>query len=513
VLSPKAYSTRGHQFDLLRLTRFVEAFAYFSPAHGYSFQVSFLGLFPILMGTNEALKAEAVAALEAGGLFAFAVSERAHGSDLLANEFAVRAGVASGSKCYIGNANAASIISVLAREVEGDAPIGKRAPLVFFALRPGRSPGFQNLRKVRTLGIRAAFVGEFDVRDHPVPEGDVISRHRDSWAAMFGTVDFGKFFLGFAAVGICEHAFAEAIAHVRDRVLYGKPVTAMSHIRDAVAVAFARLVGMKLFAFRALDYVQAAGPGDRRYLLFNAVQKARVSTEGVKVLRLLSECVGAYGFEADTYMESALREGPMIPALEGSTHINLRMAEQFAANYFTDSAPEPLPARPGSLGLGEVSSGENPYWVAARDRNPRTVWFRPFRAAYEPLRAIPNVGLFVQQVEVFARFVAAAGATADLDPARLIAIGRCLSVVAYGQLVAENCSLTGVAAATVSVIFHAMVEDMTAESLGLAALYPPGGSERALLREAVCVPETTVADIEALSAWIAVRYPAEPQGA
>src|SRR5262245_15952051 len=33
LLSPKAYSTRGHQLDLLRLTRFVESFGYFSPAH------------------------------------------------------------------------------------------------------------------------------------------------------------------------------------------------------------------------------------------------------------------------------------------------------------------------------------------------------------------------------------------------------------------------------------------------------------------------------------------------
>src|SRR5688500_8598840 len=90
LIAPAAYSTLGSRFDLLRLTRFLEAFAYFSPAHGYSLHVSFLGLFPILMGGNEALKAEAVRALEAGGLFAFAVSERSHGSDLQGNEFTVR---------------------------------------------------------------------------------------------------------------------------------------------------------------------------------------------------------------------------------------------------------------------------------------------------------------------------------------------------------------------------------------------------------------------------------------
>jgi acyl-CoA dehydrogenase len=120
-----------------------------------------------------------------------------------------------------------------------------------------------------------------------------ISQGREAWEALFGTVDFGKFFLGFGAVGICEHAFAEAIKHMRRRVLYGKPITAMPHIGAATAVAFARLMAMKLYAFRALDYLQACGGDDRRYLLFNAVQKAIVSTEGVKVMGLLSECIGA----------------------------------------------------------------------------------------------------------------------------------------------------------------------------------------------------------------------------
>ena len=71
VLSPKQYSTLGYQFDLLKLTRFLEVFAYFSPAHGYSLQCTFLGFFSILMGDNDALKRQAVAALENGGLFAF----------------------------------------------------------------------------------------------------------------------------------------------------------------------------------------------------------------------------------------------------------------------------------------------------------------------------------------------------------------------------------------------------------------------------------------------------------
>lgn len=518
MLSPQRYSSRGHQLSLLKLTRFLETFAYFSPAHAYSLQVSFLGLFPILMSANEPLKREAIAQLERGGLFAFGVSEKAHGSDLFANEFTVRpAGegegeggwLANGAKYYIGNANAACIISVLAKE--GAAPgkaagTGKRASFVFFALRPPAAPAFQNLRKIRTLGVRAAFVGEFAVKDHPFPEGDVIAQGREAWNAVFATVNLGKFFLGFGAVGICAHAFAEASAHLRSRILYGKPVAEMPHIRDATAVAFARLLAMKLYAYRALDYLQASSKDDRRYLLFNAVQKAKVSTEGVKVLGLLGECIGARGVEAETFFELALRDAPLIPGLEGSTHINFGLAAQFIDTYFAAADREFLV--PKSLLLDQADAVENPYWLDARDRNAKSVGFPDCLRAYEPLQAIPNVRLFVKQVETFRRFVA--GGASALNPAGdaglHIGLGKCLSTVAYAQLVAENCLKVEVAASTVAVMFHGLIEDLSAEALKLAALFPPGSAPRRMLRRIVRVPETSAADLQAVAGLIATQY-------
>jgi acyl-CoA dehydrogenase len=512
LLSPRRYSSLGHSFNFLKLTRFLEVFAYFSPAHAYSLHVSFLGLAPILMSDNEALKREAIAKLEGGGLFAFAVSERAHGSDLLANEFTVKpvgsAGLlADGAKCYIGNANAACIISVLARKGDaGSAGLSKRSPFVFFALRPAEAAAFQNVRKIRTLGIRSAFVGEFDVKSHPLPEGDILSQGREAWNAIFGTIDLGKFFLGFGAIGICEHGFAESIAHMQRRILYGKSVSEMPHIRTATTIAFARLTAMKLYAYRALDYLQAASADDRRYMLFNAVQKAKVSTEGVKVMALLSECIGARGYDAETYFESALRDAALIPGLEGSTHINFGMTTQFLVPYFAEPGCEvPTPA---SVSLHEDGPEENPYWMEARDRNARTVRFAHFLQVYKPLRSIPNVRSFRKQVQAFQGF--ARGSTsvpnANGDIATLIAMGKCFAVIVYAQLVAENCLVAKAASWMVSLIFHGLIEDLSAEALKLSAMFLPGSAQRALLSRVVQVPRTSTAEIVAVSDLIASRY-------
>lgn len=498
LISPKRFSAIGGEFELLRYCRFLELFAYFSPAHGYSLQCTFLGLFPMLMGSSPALKREAIATLEAGGLFSFAVSEKDHGSDLLANEFTVRQigpdrFVANGTKYYIGNSNSATIISILAR-MEGALAGAKRAPLVFLALRPKESKGFHSIRKIHTLGVRAGFVGEFEIKDHEFTAGDLICDGRRAWDAVLGTVTLGKFFLGFGSIGICEHAFEEAAAHLRGRLLYGKRAIDMPHLRLAAAQAYTRLSAMKLYAYRALDYVQAASAADRRYLLFAAVQKAKVSTEGVKVMALLSECIGAKAFEADTYFEMALRDAQLFPSVEGSTHVNLGLAARFIPRYF--SRPHPGLADPRSLVAARAPRGENAYLMEAHTGGLNTVAFGSFQSAYRPLMSVPNVRSFVKQVKAFRLFLWAARSTrvplADVEIA--LALGQCLATIAYAQLIAENAALLAVPRQMVSAIFQLLVCDLTTSALNLASFPQVAGLSRILVRRLVVAPGVRDAD-------------------
>jgi acyl-CoA dehydrogenase len=498
MLSPKQFSSLNSELDLLKLTRFLEVFAYFSPAHGYSFQVTFLGLFSILMGTNSALKQEAIAALEAGGLLAFGVSEKDHGSDLLANEFTLRKTgaelfVANGRKYYIGNANAAAIVSILARmEDERTAGRGRRSLPILFALRPAQAKGFGNVRKIQTLGIRAAFVGEFEVRQHQLPQSDVIAEGRHAWDAVLGTVTLGKFFLGFGSIGICEHAFAETMAHLSQRVLFGKPVVDMPHIASAVAQAWARMTAMKLYAYRTLDYVHSCSADDRRYLLFAAVQKALVSTEGVKVMALLSGCLGAKAFESNTYFEMALRDVQLIPPLEGSTHVNLALIAQFVEEYFTRSDRE-LP-EPESLFAGPAAPGENPYLMEARAGAVNTVEFGHFLNAYRPLMSVPNVRVFARQAKAFSLLVRHCRRGGGMDAAISLAVGHCLATIAYAQLIAENCSRLDMPIQIVATIFHLLVNDMSTSALALASSGHLDLAGRKLIRRMIEIPQTPGAD-------------------
>jgi acyl-CoA dehydrogenase len=362
------------------------------------------------------------------------------------------------------------------------------------------------LRKVRTHGIRGAYIGEFTVAGQVVPSNDVIFEGRAAWEAVFSTVDFGKFFLGFGAIGICERAFAEATNHLSRRVLYGNNVLEMPHIQSMMVCAFARLVAMKLFACRALDYLQVAGPKERRYLLFNAVQKAGVSTEGVKVMDLLSECIGAKGFEADTFFEMALREAPMIPGLEGSTHVNLRLAARFIQSYFGRSPG--VPPMPESVTLSPAGAEENPYWHSRHDRNPKTVQFADCLTAYRPLRSVANVRTFVRQVAAFRRMIGSDAKSDDVagDVALSIAMGRCFATIVYGQLVAENCVMAEIDLMMVAMIFDELVQDLTTEGLRLLQMFPAESLARTMLMKMVRSPRRAAVDVESVFATLNGRY-------
>src|SRR5207244_6512265 len=189
-------------------------------------------------------------------------------------------------------------------------------------------------------------VSQFELNDYPLRPDNVLHTGKDAFYAALNTVNIGKFNLGFASIGICEHAFHEAITHADARILYGRRVTDFPHVRQAFVDAYARLVAMKLFSDRAIDYFREAGPDDRRYLLFNPITKMKVTTEGERVVDLLWDVIAAKGFEKDMVFEMATRDIRALPKLEGTVHVNMALVLKFMANYlFNPGDLEPAPER------------------------------------------------------------------------------------------------------------------------------------------------------------------------
>jgi acyl-CoA dehydrogenase len=275
LLTPEAEGGDDSEkrWDTTRICAFNEITGFYGLAYWYTWQVSILGLGPIWQSENARARARAAELLDEGSIFAFGLSEREHGADIYSTDMLLRPEGegfrASGGKYYIGNGNLAGMVSVFGRRTDIEGPDG----YVFFAV-DSRHSSYELVQNVVNAQM---YVSEFRLEDYPVRPEDVLHTGPAAFEAALNTVNIGKFNLGFASIGICEHAFHEAITHAHNRVLYGKRVTEFPHVRQGFVDAFSRLVAMKLFGERAIDYFRSAGPEDRRYLLYNPISSGTSS--------------------------------------------------------------------------------------------------------------------------------------------------------------------------------------------------------------------------------------------
>src|SRR3954452_12564064 len=231
------------RWDTARICEFNEISAFYGLQYWYTWQVTILGLGPIWQSANAEAKRRAANLLDDGAIFAFGLSEREHGADIYSTDMILTPDGdgfrATGGKYYIGNGNKAGMVSVFGRRADVEGEDG----YVFFAA-DSQHP---NYKLVKNVVNSQNYVSEFRLEDYPVADEDILHTGRAAFDAALNTVNIGKFNLGFASIGICEHAFYEAITHADARVLYGQLVTAFPHVRQAFIDAYARLAAMKLF--------------------------------------------------------------------------------------------------------------------------------------------------------------------------------------------------------------------------------------------------------------------------
>jgi acyl-CoA dehydrogenase len=455
LLTPAAEAGEDleRRWDTTRICAFNEISAFYGLAYWYTWQVSILGLGPIWQSENEAAKRRAAELLSDGAIFAFGLSEKDHGADIYSTDMVLipdgEGFRANGGKYYIGNGNLAGMVSVFGRRADVEGPEG----YVFFAA-DSQHPAY---RLVKNVVNSQSYVSQFELEDYPVRPEDVLHTGPAAFHAALNTVNIGKFNLGFASIGICEHALYEAITHADQRVLYGMHVTDFPHVRQAFTDAYARLVAMKLFGERAIDYMRAAGPEDRRYLLYNPVTKMKVTTEGERVIDLLWDVIAAKGFEKDMYFEMAARDIRALPKLEGTVHVNMALVLKFMANYlFNPAEYEPVPKR-NDPGDDEFLFRQGPA------RGLGKIRFHDWQTAYQGFAHVPNVARFLEQAEGLRTLLTTAPPDEEQqkDLEFLLTLGELFTMIVYGQLVLEEAALRELAEDTVDQIFDVFVRDFS----------------------------------------------------
>ena len=456
LLTPSKYGEKDCRWDTYRNCAFNEILGFYGLPYWYTWQVTILGLGPIWMGGNEAVKVKTAGLLQEGGIFAFGLSEKAHGADLYSSEMALTPlgegrHVADGGKYYIGNANEAALVSTFGKDTETDE-------YVFFVV----DSKHENFELVKNVVSSQNYVAEYALQGYPITDAEILSRGRDAWDSSLNTINVGKYNLGWASIGICTHAFYEAITHASNRILYKKRVTDFPHIRQLFVDAYTRLSAMKLFALRNADYIRAASAEDRRYLLYTPMTKMKVTTQGEEVINLLWDVIAAKGFEKDMYFEMAAQDIRALPKLEGTVHVNMALIIKFMANYFFN--PDEFPE------IGQRNGVEDDSFLFNQGptRGLGKIRFHDFNIAYNSID-LPNLTIFKDQIKVLQELLMTAPPEKDQqdDIDFLLILGELFTLVAYGQLIIENAKIYQVEDAFVDQIFDFMIRDFSRFALQL----------------------------------------------
>lgn len=427
LLTPAGYGAPDSRWDSQRICAFNEILGFYSTSYWYTWQVSILGLGPIWMTDNEQVKQRTAQMLQQGGIFAFGLSEKEHGADLYSSEMRLVPNgpgqyLAQGRKYYIGNANQAAFTSIFAKRTDTDE-------FVFFVTESSH-PNYHCLKNVVNS---QNYIAEFELKDYPISEEQILASGPAAWDAALNTINVGKFNLGWAAIGMCTHAFYEALDHAANRRLFDHYVTDFVHIRQLMMDAYCRLVAMRSFSTRAIDYLRSASSEDRRYLLYNPMVKMKVTTQGEEVMNLLWDVIAAKGFEKDLYFEMAVRDIRGLPKLEGTVHVNMALIIKFMKNYFF--APQSFPEVPRRLD----AANDDFLFKQGSTKGLSKIRFHDYRIAYES-KDLPNLRIFKKQIKRFKRLLMLAPPsqeqTKDID--FLLILGELFTLVAYGQLLLEN---------------------------------------------------------------------------
>ncbi|WP_280352994.1 acyl-CoA dehydrogenase family protein [Nocardia otitidiscaviarum] len=515
------------RWDTARIAMMSKILGFYGMQYWYVWQVTILGLGPIWQSRNAAAKARAAAALDSGEIFAFGLSEQAHGADIYSTDMILepKAGggfTATGGKYYIGNGNAAAMVSVFGRRA--DKPVIDSADFqrkmtdeeysgyLFFAA----DSRHRNYRLRKNVVDSQMYVAAFDLDNYPVREEDILHTGRDAFDAAMNTVNVGKFNLGFGAVGACEHAMYEAVTHAENRILFGHRVTEFPQVRALLADNYARLIGMKLYSERAIDYMRSAHADDRRYLLFNAIEKMSVTRQGQRLYEDIADVIAARGFENDAYFPMAMIGMFGLPRLEGTVHVNLALSLKFMPAYMFHPADAGLAALrylPGAAlapkrAVRAVSEALS--WASRRAATPASkavpklrtefaraahppvptrrdpaddeflfhqgpskglgrIRFADWRPIFEQHAHIPNVAVFLDQALAFQTLLATATPTPaqQQDVDFLFALGELFTMLPYAQLILEQAAIEGTDPAILDQLFDLFVRDFSKHAVTL----------------------------------------------
>ena len=297
-----------------------------------------------LFGTDEQ-KERLLPDLAAGRKLAgFALTEPNAGSDAYNLESrAVRqpdgAWVLNGEKRYIGNGGTGSVFTTFARcDLDGEESH------IALVVEKGMK-GFEVGERFDTLGLRGNDVRRLYFKDVRVPPENVLGEPGEGFHIAMHVLNNGRIGLGTGSVGATKGLLDRAIAHVKERRQFGRPLADFELVQDKIGWMVAYLFGLESMCYLTCGLVDA---GVADYSLESAICKVAATEFLWYAANRVLQLNGGAGYMRDEPYEQILRDIRIFPIFEGANDV-LRA-------FTALSGMKPVGER--LAGLGEIGLGD-----------------------------------------------------------------------------------------------------------------------------------------------------------
>ena len=249
-------------------------------------------------------------------LGAFGLTEPGAGTDAAGQQTtAVLDGdnyILNGSKIFITNGGVAETFIIFAMT---DKSIGTKGISAFIVEKSFK--GFSVGKLENKMGIRASSTTELVMENCVVPKENLLSKEGKGFGIAMKTLDGGRIGIAAQALGIAEGAFEEAVAYMKERKQFGKPLSAFQGLQWYIAEMDVKIEAAKHLVYKAACKKQAGEPYSldaARAKLFAADVAMEVTTKAVQIF-------GGYGYTKEYPVERMMRDAKICEIYEGTSEV------------------------------------------------------------------------------------------------------------------------------------------------------------------------------------------------
>jgi len=247
----------------------------------------------------------------------YCLTEPGSGSDAAALRTTARADgnqhyVLNGTKAFISGAGASDLYAVMCR-TGGEGPKGVSCILV-----EKGTPGLSFGKLERKMGWNSQPTATVTFEDCRVPVENRLGPEGDGFKYAMQGLDGGRINIAACSLGGAAWTLDAALAHVRERVAFGRPLSALQAVQFKLADMATKLEAARLMTWAAAAALDArAADATMR----SAMAKQFATDACFEVVDEALQLHGGYGYIADYGVEQRLRDLRVHRILEGANEI------------------------------------------------------------------------------------------------------------------------------------------------------------------------------------------------